>query len=352
MTEISYCTREQVQDEMGSAESIDLNNRIDRACQQAARDVEGLLHRKFYPETLTRTFDQPDSATLWLNGEELAGVPVITSGAEQMAGTDFILQPNSGPPYRWIDQNLAGSVFWQSTDTYQRSISVTGEWNYPVLSTTNGGVLSGPISSSAVSMTLSNSSPVGVGSLLLIGGERILVTEKSLSLTGATLSDTLSASKGQTAFSVSSGAALNIGERIFVDGEWMKVQAIAGNQIVATRATNGTVLAAHTAGVQIWAPRAMTIERAVTGSTASSHSGGDTAVILLAPSLVREAALALAVNSVNQGGGGWSSSWGSGSRVGQSYGATRQKAPGGGLEDLMDRVYTRYGLKVRTRAVK
>ena len=60
ITEVAYCTREMVQRALNLADNPRLNTRVDNAIMAGARQVEGLLHRRFYPETKTLSFDMPD----------------------------------------------------------------------------------------------------------------------------------------------------------------------------------------------------------------------------------------------------------------------------------------------------
>lgn len=351
MPEVWYCTRENVQDTLALTDSARLNRRIDRAIGNGARHIEGFLHRKFYPSYGTRTFDMPTGQTLWLYDHELAAAPdAVVSGGVAMASTDYILQPESGPPYRWIDQNLAGTVFWASGQTTQRSISITGVQGYPCTMTTATTITAG-ITAGATSMSIADSSMVGVGQLVQLDNERIIVTERGTASTTATLSGALGASKAETVLTVSNPALLNQGERILIDGEWMFIETIAGSSVIVTRAANGTVLAAHSGGALIYAPRVLTVARGQLGTTAASHLSAAPVVNVLAPSQVIEANIALALDEINQQTGGYSSSWGSGSRAGQALGANKVEAGGAGIEGLMERLYSSYGRKARSRVV-
>lgn len=340
--EVSYCTREQVQRELGYADSARLNKRVDEKILQGARDIEGWCHRKFYPWTGTRKFDVPQTSSLWLHDHELTSIDSIVSGAATMAATDFIARPESGPPYGWLDVNDGGSIGWESNSSYQRAIAITGTYHYPVVQRASC-LLAEDIGAGSTAVILDSSSDVGVGSLILIGSERMVVLEKSLVTTGATLAADLPASKGATTVSVSDGTVLDRGEMIAIDGERMYVESITGNTLVVTRGENGSTLAAHTSGATVYAPRIADVARAQGGTLSAVHAADTQIYLLLAPSLVQEANLALACAALEHGSSGYARTAGTGD--------SQRQADDRGLGRLMEGLYTRYGRKARSRAV-
>lgn len=341
--EVPYVTREEIQAAVGAADHPRMNARIDRANAAAAGELERFLHRRFYPWTGTRTFDVPTGPTLWLHDQELAGAPEsISSGGTAMTSGDYFALPNSGPPYRWIDTNRAGSVPWSGGDTTQQAISITGTFFYPARLVDTTFLIDAPAGSDT-EIDLDTSAGTGAGSLLLIDGERLLITDRTLITTGSTLTADLDASKSSTTFTVADGSLLDMGETLTIDGERMQVQSVAGNTVVVERSFAGSVLAAHTSGATIYAPRRCTVVRGVLGTVAAAHSASSVVRTILAPSLVREYALALAVDFWQQGNSAYSSNTGSADN--------RQGQQGSALAALAERVYTAYGRKTRSRAV-
>jgi hypothetical protein len=88
-----YCTREDVKSSLDSKESARNNGQVDRAIESASRAVEGLTHRRFYPETDTRYFDWPNAQyarpwRLWLDQHELVSVATLSSGGTTIAASD------------------------------------------------------------------------------------------------------------------------------------------------------------------------------------------------------------------------------------------------------------------------
>lgn len=346
ITEVVYCTREDVQRALNIADAPRLNGIVDRCVASGARDLEGQLHRKFYPETKTVKFDQPhDGVNLWLYELELAAAPtqVLSAGAQMLETEDYFLRPKSGPPYRWIEAAYNAVVFWQSTATPQAAISITSDsWNYPT-TTISATTLGATITSGAGTLTLTDSSAVGVGALILIDSERMIVSDKTMSSTTATITADVASSKSVVTLTVSNGALINPGEMILIDSERMQVDYVAGNTVTVTRAVNASALAAHTSGATVYAPRTATVLRGQLGTDAASHTSGATISRLAAPSMIRDLNLAYAVVGTEQALGGYAQTVGAG--------ATARDSPGRDLGKLLDDAYTTYGRKARGRAV-
>ncbi len=345
ITEVAYCTREDVQRSLNLADIPRLNTRVDQAIMTGAHQIHGLLHRVFYPNTKTVLFDQPEAGNLWLYELELSAAPTqILSGTKAMTiGTDVFLRPKSGPPYRWLEASSGGTVFWQSVNTPQAAISITGDYGYPtnpVAVGTTGASIDGVSST----LTLNDSSVIGVGSLLLIGTERLIVSDKTMSATGATLGGNLTTSKSEVSIPVSNGALINPGELILIDSERMQVEYVVGNVLTVDRAVNGSALATHTTGATISAGRTATVLRGRLGTTAAAHSSASPITALRAPSLISELNLAYAINNQQGAAGTYARSL-------ETDVATLYKDKGRGVLDLENDAYQAYGRKARGRAV-
>lgn len=345
ITEIAYCTREQVQRALNLADVPRLNGRVDSAIMSGARQVHGLLHRQFYPTTATRLFDLPQSFTLWLDQLELAAAPtaMLSAGIPMTVDRDYLLGPIDGPPYRWIDQNYNAVVPFQPGPSDQRCISVSGDFGYPTttISATTLGLTAG---SSATTLILNDSSTVGVGSLILIDSERLLVSDKTVSTTGATITADLTSAKNNVSVTVSSGALINPGELILIDAERMFVEYVAGNTLTVDRAVNGSTLAAHTSGATVYAPRTASVLRARAGSMAASHNSGAAVSLLAAPSLVSELNLAYAITNNEAALAAYS-------RTASPDTTSLYRDRGRGVTDLAADAVRTFGRQMRTRAV-
>jgi hypothetical protein len=340
--EVPYCTRAAVQRELGYADNFRTNRRIDAKILQASRDAEKLCNRFFYPLTATRSFDVPETDTLWLYQHELTSVETIVSGETTMAADDYILRPESGPPYGWIDINWSGQVGWQAADTWQRAIAITGEYHHPV-TTTAGPALNGTITGSASSLAVSSSADAGPGSILLIGTERMICTDAALATTTATITADLTAQKADNALTVSDGTLLHQGELIAIGAERMSVESIAGNTVTVTRAASGSTLATHSSTAVVYAPRSLTVARAQMGTVSASHADDTQIYLLTPPSLVGEYVLAATCAALEHGSSGYARTVGTGE--------SQRAADDRGLGSLADRLYAAYGRKARSRAV-
>jgi hypothetical protein len=345
ITEVAYCTREQVQRALNLADLPRLNSRVDSAIMAGARQVHGLLHRRFYPNTTTYLFDQPEAGILWLEQFELAAAPTsIISGATAMTvGTDVFLRPLDGPPYTWLEANYGGKVFWQSASTPQAAISITGDFGYSTV--TNAVTTLGLTAGSGVTtLVLNDSGAVGVGSLILIDSERMIVSDKTLSTTGATITADLTNSKALVSIPVSSGTLIQPGELILIDSERMFVEYVAGNTLTVDRAVNGSTLATHTNGATVYAPRTASVLRGKLGTTAASHNSGATVSLLSAPSLISELNLAYAITNEERAFAAYS-------RTSNPDTTSLYRDKGRGVAELAADAVASYGRQQRSRAV-
>lgn len=343
-----YCTREDVQDTNDLSDTVRDSRRIDRAIAAGARTIEGLCHRTFYPWTGTRYFDWPNpqragAGVLWLDDNEIISLTALTSGGVTIAPADYFLEPNAaGPPYSAIRLDRSSNSAFSSGDTFQRAIAGTGEYGGPC-GELPGGTITEALDGSATTLTLSDPTSVGVGDLLRIDSERLIVTDKLMVSTGVTIGASLAASKNVVTVPVASGAAFTKGEEILVGAEQMQIDVIAGNNLIVRRGDNGSILAAHNSGDTIYSLRTAAVTRAAVGTTAASHLDNAPIYKNDPPALVREANVALALNAFEQGGAGY------GRTVGSGEG--EREAGGRGVKAILDDLYRTYGRKARMRSV-
>jgi hypothetical protein len=322
--QVAYCTREQVQAILDQSNATRLNRAIDDACQAGARQLEGVLHRRFYPILGTRYPDPRwvSGDTLWLNhmDHEIQALTSLTVDGTALAeGTDFYLDlpGGDGPPYTAIRLYRDTAQAWP---TDPRDIVSVGSFGGS--STVDAaGILAASITTAgAVSMTVTDSSLLGVGDMALIDSEQVIVTEKSSATTTATLSGSVAADESVTTVPVSSGALVQRGEMILVGSERMFVEDVAGNNLIVQRAQHASVLAAHSASDVVYAPRLCTITRGAAGTTAVSHLTAAEVWRNRPPSLVNIANTALAINYLEQGKAGYSRTAGVGDNRRESGG--------------------------------
>lgn len=346
-----YATRERVMSASDIKSSAYLAAEIDAAIESASQAVDDLCHRGdavrpgFAPWTGSITFDWPsaqagnNSYRLWLGSNLLVSLTSATSGSVSL-GTDAFGSPADGPPYSAVEIDRDSNAYLDPGDAVgQRSLVVTGVWGQDVNErTATTWQLGSSPSASATTVTLN--APVGVGSIVRVDSERMIVAERSWVSTGQTA--TLAASLTTTNVAVADGTAFFRGEEIIIDSERMLILDIVGNTLLVKRGYGGSTLAAHTAATIYWS-RSFTVERGALGTTAASHTSGAQLYVYRPPALIEQLTVALAQDQRAQESSGYARTVGTGD-------AERQ-AGGGALRALSDRVYARYGRKVRHRAV-
>lgn len=345
---IWYATREDVQRAFDVKETARNRRQIDDAIEAASRSVEGRCHRRFYPVQATRLFDWPPRSrmTPWilrLDDQELISVSTAASGGTTIASGDYLLEPvNSGPPFNRFEINIGGDASFGGGDTYQRDIQIAGLWGYRNTETTVGALAEIlDASETSVDVDGPTSAAVGVGSVLRVDSERMLVTGRTQLSTGQT--GTLSAAKNDVTLTVASGAAFAVDEVLLLGSERMRIDDIAGNALTVERAYDGTVLAAH-AGAAIYAPRTLTVTRGALGTTADTHTSGSAIYEWQPPGLVHQLTKAEAITQLTQERSGWF-------LKASTTGNSAAKVSADALETLREQTYTEHGRKARHRAV-
>jgi hypothetical protein len=343
-----YTTREDVKSALDSKETARNNVQIDRAIETASRTVESLLNRRFYPEVATRYFDWPNERQysrayrLWLDEHELVSVTSLVSGGVTIGASDYYLEPINDPPYDRIEMNLGTTAAFSTGNTHQRNIVVTGVFAGCPLVTTPAGTCIEVLDSSETGVDVSDGSIIGVGDIIKIDSERMIVTEKSMLSTGVAFTGPASASAADDTIPVADGTVFNIGEVIRLDTERMLVVDIAVNNLVVKRAWDGTRLDTHTSGT-IYAPRTLTVQRGALGTTAASHLISAPITKHVVPGGVKSLTVAYALNEVLQQGAGYARVSGSGDN--------QKEFTGRGIKALEDNVKGTYGRKARKMAV-
>lgn len=344
-----YATREEVKAAMDYKETARNDLLVDRAIESGSRTIEGMTHRKFYPWTGTRYFPWPaDRYTrpyrLYLDEDELISLITLTSGGTVIPPADYFLEPvNLGPPYTHVEVNLGSSSAFSAGSTHQRSIAMAGLWGGCPADTDPAGALSAASTlTTATTCTVTNSAAIGVGQIIQVDDERMIVTAKTMLDTGQNLGTALAASTAATTVVVTTGSAYVIGEVLLLDSERMLIVDIAGNNLTVKRAWDGSVLATHTSS-DIYAPRTLVVERGALGTTAATHLNSAPITKHRVPGLVNQLCIAEAAVGLQQQSAGYARVVGSGDN--------QREAAGKGLADLRQQVYTTYGRKARMRSV-
>lgn len=342
-----YITREDVKSALDIQGTARSNAQVDRAIEAASRQVEGFLHRTFYPWTGTKYFPWPEaprqspSWKLYLDANELVSATTIVSGGESV--TDYYLEPQRhGPPYNAIELNRGTSTAFTTGATPQRNVAVTGVFGYKDEETSVATLSAAIASTSTTTISVSNSS-IGVGALIKVDSERMLVTGKNQVDTTVTLASNVAANVGTVTIPVSSGTGFSQGETILIDAEYMYIVDVAGNNLIVKRAWDGSALAAHTSSTAVYAPRQLVVTRGALGTTAATHLISATVYRFDFPGPVKTLAAAYAIDILLQEQSGYARTVGSGDN--------QQEATGAALKRAKEEAYTTYGRKARMRSV-
>lgn len=334
-------TLENVKGALDIAETARNNAQVRRVISSATRSVEGQLKRRFRPWTGTRTISPLSTRSAWqlpLGRYELITATTVTSGGSVVDPSDYTLRPAAGntdpdgPPYNQIDLNDQSA--W-STDT-----TILGVWGYTddeeqvgSLTSQLGGA-DGDVA--AVAWTTAQ---IGVGDVLRIGAERVVIRDRTWTDSGQNLgAPGLTASMAATTVAVTTGTAYAPEEVLLVDGEKLRVVDVAGNTLVVIRAWDGSVLATHTAGADLYTLTGVQLDRGQLGTTAAVHSSAAPIYRHRVPGLVEELTTAEAIALLEQELGGFGRSVRSGESM-STVGAV-------GLEGLRADAVRAYGRRV------
>lgn len=254
----TYISREQFMAAADIHTPANLSATIDRILQAASRGIDQTYHRHFYPLTEAVTFSFTGGGQgFWLN-RDLRSITSATVDATAQTVADITLYPSQyGPPYSWVD--LMGA-----------EVIITGVWGYSA-DTTPAGALAEALDASETGVDVTDSSLAGVGDMLLVDTEQMVVTEAALLDTTADLNDTLTADVSDETVTVTDGTLVLAGEVVTMDSERMKIISISGNDLTVKRSWDGSTLAAHSTGLNVFAPRTLTVERNAVGTTAATH---------------------------------------------------------------------------------
>jgi hypothetical protein len=341
-----YCTREDVKSASDSKLTARDDAQVDRAIGAQSRVVEGCLHRRFYPQTATRTFDWPNGQraapwVLWLNDDEVATVSQLVSAGVTISANDYLLRPDHGPPFTRVEIDLDSSAAFGGADTHQRSIAITGVFMGCPLEERPAGALAEDLDTVETAVDVTNGALVGVGTILRVDSERMIVTGRSFLDTTVNLGgDGLTNSISDVVAEIT---GVQPGELLLVDGERLLVVDVAGSNAIVKRAWDGSVLAAHSAGADVFASRTLTVERGALGTTAAVHTNAAPLAAHVVPDAVRALTVAKAQVQIAQEQAAY------GRTVGSSD--NEREAAGKGVAALEDAAYTTHGRKARQRAV-
>ncbi len=341
---VPYATRERVAAASDVKSVAWLDGEIDLAIEQGSRAVDKLCRRgddtrpAFAPWYGAIEYDWPtlnDRGTYrrWLGPHALLTIGTVTTGGDDATTAAIGYPPEFGAPYDALDLDQAdGSTFTTSDGIGQRSLSITGTWCATPVSelTMSGWTLTGSINASVT--TAGILAPIGVGSLIRIGSERMVVTDRTWLDTGDT--STLTASMSDMSMAVTDGTDYVRGDVLIVGAERVKVRDIVGNSLIVQRAVDGSALAAHTTA-PVYALRTCSVARGALGTTAASHTAGDSVYVYRFPPVVEQLAVAYALDQRAQETSGYGRK-----QTGPNSDASTS---GAGISILEQRVLASYG---------
>lgn len=347
-----YTTRERVMRAAGVKAAAYLAPEIDAAIGSASRAVDRLCHRGdgtrpgFAPWTGTITYDWPvlnneDSYRFWLNQNSLASLTSAVSGGVNIFAA-CLLRPETGPPYSSVivDRD-SDDLLTFTSGAGEASLALGGVWcGCTVAELTRSTWLLGSSPDGSTDQITLNA-PLGVGNIVRIGSERIILTEKAWADSTQDVASLAASANAQTV-AVSDGSAFFTGEELLIDAELVLVRSIAGDNLIVQRAVSGSTLAAHTNASIYWA-RTFTVQRGSLGTTAAGHTSGAALAVYQPPPLVEQLTVAYAQDQRAQENSAYARTVGSGD--------SEKQATGGGIRALEDRVYAAHGRRVRHRAV-
>ena len=310
-----YSTREIVKAAAGITGSR-FDASVDLAVESASRQIEHSTHTWFIPRIETRKYDARWPVII---GQRLTfdayviSISAFTDEGDNVApvaSTDYRLLPeNDGPPYYAVEilTDVGGADFKADPNTPQQSFRVTGSWG-AYSATVAATELSAAITDAAdTTFDVKDSGKVDVGDTVLIGTEQAFVSERTMIDLAVNTSGALDADLTDTGLGLGDPADdLIAGEVVRIDSEQMLVESVnSATSVVFQRAVNGTILAAHSSGADIYVARRLTAIRGVNGTTAATHAD-DAPITKYAPPIdVRQLATAMAVDEFKQGQAGW-----------------------------------------------
>lgn len=377
---VCYSNRTDVQRSLDFKPGLDINAALDRALMTAADNIDGALHRVFFPSDDTRFFDWPNQGgsgggqyaqpwRLYLDDNDLTCLTQLVAGGVTIPLTAIFPQPVNNPQkgipcYTYIELDRSQSyAFGNNAQTPQNSIAMTSTWGYGA-DADPAGTLGADVGSGDATITTSDGSKIGPGDLIILGygrglgsgslpyaagiapyqGERILVTDVAAVATGLTQSGAglTTADDSDQALSWTGDGTVNPGEVLVLDQEDVLVEQVVNSVATVRRGWNATTPQVHS-DAAIYAFRQFAVTRAVLGTSASSYDSGAVVYRHRVPPLVRDLSIAEAGNQLLQEGSAYSRT--------VAAGEAAIPAPGVALADKWAEARMRHGRKARHRGV-
>src|ERR1700733_1388681 len=176
-----YCTRQAVMAATDIQLTIDMAVLVDSAIEAGANEADRLCHRRFWNSVDTNYFDWPNYSgaypwRIWLDSKEIADkdgsgplglAPVVKTGVQAanpitIPDSALFWRPrNYGPPWNAVELNLADSYAFGNSDTPQEDVSIQAVYGYWAQTKAGGELAAAVSSTTATSVTVSDSSVLG-----------------------------------------------------------------------------------------------------------------------------------------------------------------------------------------------
>jgi hypothetical protein len=337
---VFYASRESVARSLDFQESASAYREIDDALLAAGDEIHGRLQRFFYPLTATRRFDWPNRLSgrtwrVWLNQWDLQELTSISSGGVELDTDDVILYPQSDtPPWNRVEVDRSSSSAFTGAATEQQAIAITGVFGVPGRRVARGALESSIASSSTTTVDVTDGR-IEVGHAIYVGTEYLQVVERTPLDTTQGLAGAIDDSPGTDTVGVADGTSFTRGETILVDSERMWIRGVAANNLLVRRATDGSTIASHLIGADVYSFRRLTVERGIWGTTAAGHADSTSVEVYQAPPLIRTISKGVAENILLSESSGWGRTVGSGE--------SEREYSGRGIATLWEEAAALYG---------
>ncbi len=226
ISRVCYSNRSEAQRSLDMSPGIDVNAALDRALTTAADNIDGQMHRVFYPSDDTRFFDWPNQGgsgggqyaqpwRYWLDDNDCVVLASLVTGGVTIPLSAVFLEPVNNPQkgkpfYTYLELDRSQQyAFGGNSQTPQHSIVMAGTWGYGA-DADPAGQLAASVGTGDATITVTDGSKAGPGDLVVLGygrgsapfpsaagyagaiapytGERILVTDAAAVATGLTQS--------------------------------------------------------------------------------------------------------------------------------------------------------------------
>ncbi|MES2211351.1 MAG: hypothetical protein V4515_14405 [Chloroflexota bacterium] len=324
----AYCSREALALALDRALNVYSIEGLDRAIHSATDVIEQAFERRFYPYHGTWYFDVPadDTSTstpswkLYTDPVDFISVDSATVGGSAVSGIQLRPDNRTDRPASWLELDRAGATTFRdgTSGTPQRRAAIvgtTGWWDEAKACGALASTLAiGADTADLVTAPAIGVAQVGVGHLLRVGSERLVVDDRLLVDTGENLgADLVSQVSASipTSITVGDGTDYAAGEMITVGGEVMLIQRVLSNTLFVRRGYAGTPVASHATGTDIYAYRRLLVTRGVAGTTAAEHAGADPVTRWVPPYAIEALAVAIAQETAVQEGAAYARTVGS-----------------------------------------